>query len=63
MYQVSVPIPNALPFLSSLRFIRRSEMLFDCRTVVLHSWKDLLEKTIALASEGAAATKQGSPAQ
>ncbi|XP_060767840.1 rho guanine nucleotide exchange factor 11 isoform X2 [Neoarius graeffei] len=26
-------------------------------------WKDLLEKTIALASEGAAATKQGSPAQ
>ncbi|XP_053485613.1 rho guanine nucleotide exchange factor 11 isoform X4 [Ictalurus furcatus] len=28
-----------------------------------NTWKDLLEKTIALASEGAAATKQGSPAQ
>ncbi|XP_058250138.1 rho guanine nucleotide exchange factor 11 isoform X1 [Hemibagrus wyckioides] len=28
-----------------------------------NTWKDLLEKTIALASEGAAATKHGSPAQ
>ncbi|XP_053349910.1 rho guanine nucleotide exchange factor 11 isoform X2 [Clarias gariepinus] len=28
-----------------------------------NTWKDLLEKTIASASEGAASTKQGSPAQ